>query len=727
MWKKFPFYQQHDSLDCGPACLRMVSAYYGRKFSAHTLRQKSFIDRQGVSILGLNEAAQTIGMRSLAVRIPHSKLDDIPLPCIAHWQNNHFIVVHKIKRRKVYVADPAHGLLTYSRGEFVRGWVTNQNSDGVLLLLEPTPDFFSQPKEPSTNKTSILFLLGYLLGHKKAFGHIITLMFGATLLQLALPFLTRAIVDRAIPSQNISLLIAILGAQFMLFIGRTTGDFLRSRLLLHIGTRINIAIISDFLEKLMKLPLSFFNKKTIGDLLQRVNDHYRIEGFLTSTLLGVLFAVIQLLAFGAALAILNQPIFWVFLVGSLLNTIYVLFFLKWRRNLDYKRFTQLSNNQSMLIQLIRGMPEIKLNGGESQKQWQWQQIQENLYGINIESLKLGQLQQGGAGLIGDLKNIFIVFLAATAVIWGDLTLGSMMAIQYIVGQLNMPIMQLIGFVQAAQDTQLSLERLKEVHDIAEEDLGGRKLAKIPPRQNIAIKDSSFSYGGPAATPALTHISTIIPGGKTTAIVGHSGSGKTSLLKLLLKFYRPLEGKIMIGNLELEDLCSSAWRKQCGVVMQDGYIFSDTIARNIAISGEEIEGEKLFGALKVANIYDFVQTLPAGVDTKIGNEGLDLSQGQIQRILIARAVYKDPAYLFFDEATNSLDTTNERVIMNNLHHFFRGRTVLIIAHRLSTVQKADQILVLERGEIIEQGTHNELILAGGAYYQLVKDQLEIEGS
>lgn len=722
-FRRFPVYKQLDAMDCGPTCLRMVARHYGKTYSLQSMREKSFATREGVSLLGLDEAAETIGMRTLAVRMPYDKLDKVPLPCIAHWKHNHFVVVHKFNKDKVHVADPAHGLLTYTRKEFLRGW-RKKGNEGILLLLEPTPAFYLEDDESQRDTTSFRFLLKYLSVHKKTLAGVTGLMFLGTLLQFGLPFLTQAVVDIGINNRNLNFVYAILIAQFMLYVGQAVASFTRSRILLRVGTRINISIISDFLAKLMRLPLSFFDTKMIGDLLQRINDHYRVETFVTSTILSTLLSLVQLVAFSIALVLQNSLIFTVFLIGSLLYAIWILFFMKKRRELDYKRFDQLSENQNTLIQLIRGMPEIKLNSAEKQKRWEWQEIQEELFQVNVDSLVLGQYQQGGGQFINQLKNILISFLAARAVILGDITLGNMMAIQMIVGQLSGPVMQLLSFTRAAQDASISLERLGEIHNREDEDTGKAKRSAFLAGRSFSIQRLTFQYEGPHSPYVFKELSLNIPAGKVTAIVGPSGSGKTTLLKLLLKFYEPTEGRVLLGNTDLGQVDSRWWRQQCGVVMQDGYLFSDTIARNIALSDEEVDEEKLIAALEIANIRELIGSLPLGYDTKIGQDGHGLSRGQKQRILIARAVYKDPAYLFFDEATNALDASNERTIMERLQNFYRGRTAIVIAHRLSTVKKADQIVVLDEGRILEKGSHAALTALRGAYFNLVKDQLEL---
>jgi len=726
---RFPFYPQLDATDCGPTCIRMIAKHYGKSYSLEYLRERSFLTRDGVSLLGISDAAESIGMRSLAVRIPYEKLkEEVPLPCIAHFHQNHFVVIYKIKNNKLYVADPAHGLLTYSKEEFLKGWkssVKDGKSEGVLLLLEPTPDFYQKEDEGKKDKAGFKFLFSYLLTYRKFIIQLFLGMFLGSLLQLVFPFLTQSLVDFGISNQNIGFVYTILLAQLMLFFSRTSVELIRNWILLHIGTRINISIISDFLIKLMKLPISFFDTKMIGDILQRIADHRRIENFLTSTTLNILFSLINLIVFSIVLAIYSVKIFIIFLIGSIIYTVWILIFLKKRRELDYKRFSQLSDNQSNLIQLITGMQEIKLNSCEKQKRWEWEHIQAKLFKINVKSLSVNQFQQAGTLFINELKNIVITFLAAKEVIYGNMTLGMMLAVQYIIGQVNSPIVQLLGFIQTTQDAKLSLERLGEIHNKDEEENPNEeKISIFQEDKSIYINSLDFQYEGPYSEYVLKRLTMQIPSGKITAIVGASGSGKTTLIKLLLKFYDPIHGEIKLGNTNLTNLSSRLWRQKCGAVMQDGYIFSDTIAKNIALGDEKIDRSKLLHSVRVANIQEFIESLPFGYTTKIGRDGHGLSQGQKQRILIARAVYKNPKYLFFDEATNALDANNERIIMENLEEFFEGKTVIIVAHRLSTVKKADQIVVLDRGKIVEQGSHAELTKLRGVYYNLIKNQLEL---
>jgi ATP-binding cassette, subfamily B, bacterial len=728
--QSFPFYRQLDAKDCGPTCLQMIAKHYGRNYSLDNLREKCYITREGVSLLGISEAAEGIGFRSMGVRISFKQLrNESPLPCIVHWNQEHFIVVYKVSKEKVYVADPAHGKVIYTYNEFIKCWASTQEQStpqGICLLLEPTPDFFEQSGD-SLDKTSLRFLIKYLRPHKKFIGQLIIGLLAGSILQLIFPFLTQAVVDIGINTQNLRFIWLVLIAQLVLFASSLSVEYIRSWILLHISTRINISIISDFLIKLMKLPIRFFDSKMTGDILQRVEDHSRIERFLTSQSLIFLFSIFNIIVFGIVLAIYSLKIFSIFIIGSALYILWVLAFMKKRRDLDYKRFAQMSNEQSNLIQLITGMQEIKLNHCERKKRWEWERIQARLFKINIKSLSLNQYQHLGALFFNETKNILITIIAATSVLHGSITLGAMLAIQYIIGQLNSPIDQMVNFIHAAQDAKISLERLGEIHNKDDEEITDEnKLTELPENKSLSVNALSFQYEGPNSPKVLDNIDLIIPENKTTAIVGTSGSGKTTLLKLVLGFYEPVAGSIEIGANRINNYNQSWWRSNCGVVMQDGILFSDTIANNIAVSDERVDKKQLLYAVQVANIREFIESLPLGYNTRIGQDGIGMSQGQKQRILIARAVYRDPEYIFFDEATNALDANNEKVILENLKNFFRGKTVVVVAHRLSTVKGADQIVVMDKGRIVEAGDHQTLIKNKGEYFNLVKDQLELGG-
>jgi len=726
--QRLPFYHQLDGKDCGAACLKMIAAFHDKKFSIQYLRELAHISRLGVSLLGISNAAEKIGMRTLAARVNYHMLAaDAPLPCIVHWNQNHFIVVCKIKKGKVFVADPAVGYVKYSKEEFCKGWYGsfyNDDTEGVLLLLAPTPDFYKATEEGKTNKATISFLFKYLKPHKNLLFQLALGLASGSLLSLVMPFLTQALVDYGINDKDINFVYLILIAQIMFFVGRTSISLIRSWVMLHMSTRISIALVSDFLIKLMKLPVSFFDTKNLGDILQRIRDNDRIKSFLTSSSLDIVFSMFNLALYSFVMLYYNLELFLIFFAFTIIYVAWIIFFLSKRKQIDYRNFNQSAANKGNEVQLIQGMQEIKLNNCERRKRWEWESIQIRLFKVQISSLTLEQVQGTGSSFINELKNILITFWTAKEVIDGSMTLGMMMAAQQILGQLNAPVMQLVQFVRNAQDAKISLERLGEIHNKDDEDQDQGQVVNLPERKTIRILNLCFRYEGPDSEIVLKKLNLVIPQGKTTALVGASGSGKTTLLKLLLKFYEPESGEILIGDTSLRNIDSQEWRSKCGVVMQDGFIFSDTIAGNIAMADEDVDVEKLVQAADTANIRDFIESLPQNYNTRIGPDGLSLSQGQKQRILIARVIYKDPEILFFDEATSSLDTKNEREITNRLIAMGREKTLVVIAHRLSTVKNADQIVVLDQGTIKEIGSHLELTKQKGLYYELVKDQLEL---
>jgi ATP-binding cassette subfamily B protein len=725
---KFPFYKQHDASDCGVTCLRMIARYYGRHYSLEYLRELAYLDREGASLMGISDAAEKIGFRTLGVKTGLSRLQsDIPLPCVAHWKQTHFVVIYRIANKQVYIANPATGKEKIAEEEFLDSWISdvvNNEPQGVLLLFETTPDFYKREGERA-NRSGFGFLYGYLAQYRRLLWQLCAGLLLGSIIQLVFPFLMQALVDKGVLLNDFDFITLILMAQGMLFLSQVAVEFIRGWILLHIGTRVNINLVSDFLIKLMRLPMSFFDSKMTGDLLQRIYDNERVERFLTSSSLVTLFSLVSLVVFSAVLLFYNPTIFIVFFVAALLYFGWVALFMARRRNLDNRRFEQMAENQSTLIQLVNGMQEIKLHNAERQKRWAWERIQARLFRINVKYLATDQVQRAGAAFINEGKNILITVISATAVINGDMTLGMMLAVQYMIGHMNGPLESLVQFMLAAQEAKISLERMNEIHQRPEEEpVDSDKVTVLPSNGDLVLQSLSFRYGGPHDPWVLRGVNAVIREGKVTAIVGTSGSGKTTLLKLLLNFYSPTEGSVRLGDLNLANVNNRLWRSQCGVVMQDGFIFNDSIARNIALGEEHIDRRRLLYAAKVANIQTFVESLPLGYNTKIGADGTGLSQGQRQRILIARAVYKDPQYFFFDEATNALDAYNERVIMHSLEHVFRNKTVVIVAHRLSTVRAADHIIVVEKGEIVEQGTHDQLTRERGAYYHLVKNQLEL---
>lgn len=729
-------------MDCGPTCLRIIARHFGRSYSLAFLRDRSYITRSGVSLLGISEAAESLGLHTQGVRLTWEQLrDEAPLPCIIHWNGNHFVVVYKIKKKKswftflkkitsddiVFISDPAHGLLSYTREEFLQRWISSKEpvgNNGISLLIETTPDFYKDKKE-SKDKLKLTYLAGYLRPYTKFLIQLMLATLTGTLLSLVFPFLTQSIVDYGIGNSDLAFITMVLVAQMVLTLGQAINGLIRSWIMLHVTTRISISLIAGFLTKLMRLPISFFDTKMIGDIMQRIGDHSRIQTFLTGSLINIVFSIFTLVMYTVVMAGYHIGILGIFYLGSIAYILWILLFLKKRRELDYKRFQQSSASQSNIVQLVNGMQEIKLNNCEQKKRWEWERIQAQLFKVSVKNLTLNQNQQIGSTFIDQAKNIVISFLTAKAVVAGDMTLGMMMAVQYIIGQLNAPIQQFIGFTQAAQDAKISLERLGEIHNRDdEESYEDNKIVEIPQCQELSLKNVTFQYEGPHSEKVLNDVNLKIPANKITAIVGMSGSGKTTLVKILLGFYELAQGQVELNGVPLKKYSPGEWRRKCGVVMQEGYIFSDTIANNIAVADEVPDEKMLKKAIEMANIKEFIDSLPMGLKTRIGTDGHGLSSGQKQRILIARTVYKDPDYIFFDEATNALDAKNERIIMKNLDRFFKGRTVLVIAHRLSTVRKADQIIVLDEGKVTEQGTHQTLIVAKKNYYGLVKDQLEL---
>ena len=714
-------------MDCGATCLRMVARHHGRFYSLEYLREITFIGKDGVALIDISDAAEKIGMNTLAAKVGWDRLvDGLPLPFIAHWRQQHFVVVYEITPQCVRVADPAAGKVKLTKAEFLDGWasdVIEGEKHGIILLLETTPEFYEREGD-KVDKSGFRFLFTYLKKYRRLLIQLIVGLLLTSLLQLVFPFLTQTIVDVGINNKDVGLIKLVLLGQVVLFMSYTSVEFIRGWIMLHIGTRVNISLVSDFLIKLMKLPPRFFDSKLTGDLLQRINDNHRVEQFLTSSVLSTSFSLINFVIFGFVLYFYNPTIFYVYLFFTVFYIVWIFLFLSKRKELDYKRFDQMAENQSNLIQLISGMNEIKLHNAEKQKRWQWERIQAKLYRVSIRYLALEQWQRAGASFFNELKNILITFIAAKAVTEGTLSIGGMVAIEYIIGQLNSPLEQMVHFIQMAQDAKISLERLNEIHSKDDEDGKTERLNVLPENGDLFLENVSFQYGSHHSPMVLKDMSLKIPKGQTLAVVGASGSGKTTILKLLLNFYQPTEGFVKLADVSLNNIQNRVWRERCGVVMQEGYIFNETIAKNIALGDEHIDKKKLLQAVKVANIQGHIESLPLGYNTKIGDDGVGLSQGQKQRLLIARAVYKNPEYIFFDEATNALDAYNELIIMDNLKEFFVGKTVVIVAHRLSTVKHADNIIVLEKGEIIESGNHDELTRDRGAYYNLVKNQLEL---
>ena len=723
---------QSDSMMCGITCLQMVCKHFGREVSLRTLSKLCVATSEGVSMLGVNEAANKLGLRTMCARTDFDTLSKATLPCVLHWNQNHFVVLYKVRKGRIfYVADPGKGLVKYNLEEFGKHWVSTASQGeekGIAMFLEPTLEFYSHKvdnEEEDGSPRSFQFLFGYIKQYRKYFGQIVLGLLVGSLLQLILPFLTQSIVDVGIKNQNIGFIWLILLGQLMLTISRTAIDFIRRWLLLHISLRINISLVSDFFIKLLKLPMSFFDTKLMGDLMQRMGDHSRVNSFLTQQTLSIVFSLFTFVVFSIVLLSYNWLIFAIFMLGSLLYGGWLALFLRRRKVLDYELFEQQAINNNKTYEFITSMQEIKLQDCEQRRRWEWEDVQADLFGVQMKSLKLQQTQEAGSIFINELKNIVITVVAATAVIHGQLTLGMMLAVQYIIGQLNSPVEQLMSFFYSVQDVRISLERINEIHRMDDENgKQGLETSVKEEDKGIDLENVNFKYDPHALKTIIDDVSLTIPKGKVTAIVGASGSGKTTLIKLMLGYYPVLGGQINIGGTDVNTLNKKWWRRQCGVVMQDGVIFSESIARNIAVDDKEIDKQRLQTAAEIACIHNYVMGLPLKYNTKIGRDGVGLSQGQKQRILIARAVYKNPDYIFLDEATNSLDANNERMIVEHLDEFYKGKTVVIVAHRLSTVKNADQIVVLDKGKVVEIGNHEELTANRGAYYNLVKNQLEL---
>ncbi len=695
----FPFYKQHDSMQCGIACLKMVCRFYHKIYSSQYLSKICGSTTEGVSMLSIKKAASNIGLESECEKIDINSIKRIKSPCILYWNQNHFVVLYKVKKNRFYIADPGKGLIKYNIEEFKKHWVSTQSDGeekGIAMFLEPTPAFYEKKmdEEPKEER-SFKFLFGYIKQYRKYFGQIVLGLLVGSLLQLILPFLTQSIVDVGIKNQNIGFIWLILLGQLMLTISRTAIDFIRRWLLLHISLRINISLVSDFFIKLLKLPMSFFDTKLMGDLMQRMGDHNRVNSFLTQQTLSIVFSLFTFMVFSIVLLSYNWLIFAIFMLGSLLYGGWLALFLRRRKVLDYELFEQQAINNNKTYEFITSMQEIKLQDCEQRRRWEWEDVQADLFGVQMKSLKLQQTQEAGSIFINELKNIVITVVAATAVIHGQLTLGMMLAVQYIIGQLNSPVEQLMSFFYSIQDVKISLERINEIHRMDDEN-GKHGLETSVKEENngIDLENVNFKYDPHALKTIIDNVSLTIPKGKVTAIVGASGSGKTTLIKLMLGYYPVLGGQITIGGTGVNTL-NKKWDK-----------------------------ERLQRAAEIACIHNYVMGLPLKYNTKIGRDGVGLSQGQKQRILIARAVYKNPDYIFLDEATNSLDANNERMIVEHLDEFYKGKTVVIVAHRLSTVKNADQIVVLDKGKVVEIGNHEVLTAKRGAYYNLVKNQLEL---
>jgi len=743
---KFPFTHQLGARDCGPACLKMVAEYFGQNYALDYLREKCHITKVGVSLLGISEAAEAIGLHSIGAKMEIGQLQEIvqEAPVILHWKENHFVVVYKApkpgKNGIYHIADPAAGFITYTEEEFKEQWIgmkpeavseierysgNGGKQIGYCLLLEPTPAFYNEPQSDGLkHPTDLRQIWKYFVPHKKIFIQLLIGMIVSSGIMLVAPFLTQALVDKGIHKQDLNFIYLILAGQLALFAGGSIADIIRSKLLLHMGTRINISMVSDFLAKMLRLPIAFFERHITGDLMQRMNDHHRIESLLTVSSLNTVFSLINFIVLSVVLAVYHLPIFLLFLLGSSLGLGWMILFLMKRKKIDFRFFDLYSKESNKVIEIMTGMQDIKISNSMKQKRWEWEAIQGNLYKLKIKSLTIAQFQNIGSAIFKQGTSILITFLAAKGVIDGQLSLGTMFAITMIVGQLSSPLEHMHELVTSLQDARLGMDRINDVMIQKDEDPEDEAaIQAIPDQEDIRLQQITFGYGSEQLEPVLKNISIEIPAGKVTAIVGASGSGKTTLMKLLLRFYDAKHGTILLGGINFKNLHHGAWREKCGVVMQDGQLFSGTIADNIAM-GHEKDFNSILKASRIANCDEFISSLPMGYMTEVGSEGIALSAGQTQRILLARAVYKNPSYLFLDEATSSLDANNEKTVIENLNTYFEGRTVVVVAHRLSTVKNADQLIVLDKGEVVEIGSHLELTYKKGVYYTLVKNQLDL---
>ena len=725
LYRRFPVEYQLDSLDCGPASLKMIAKYFGKYYSLQSLRDRCGITKEGVSLLDLSTGAESIGLHTLALRCTIEELHDkIPLPAIIHWQGNHFVVVYNIDRKHIWVSDPMKGRIKYTLADFRDGWYVKGEKQGVLLAVEPTADFSTSKLEREQQRNSMISLLHYFTPYKGNFMLIFFIMLVVTLLQAILPFISKAVIDVGIGTSDIKFINMVLIGNIMILVSVMVFNVMRDWILMHITARVNIALISDYLIKLMKLPVTFFENKLLGDILQRAQDHERIRSFIMNNSLSLIFSAFTFVVFSIILLLYNWVIFAIFAFGSIFYVTWVLLFLKVRKKLDWQYFELISRNQSYWVETVSAIQDIKIYNYERSRRWKWERIQAGLYQVNKRVLTINNMQDLGAHFIDNVKNMMIVFFCATAIIHGEITYGIMISTQFIIGMLNGPLIELIRFVVSAQYAKISFLRMNEIRQLDDEDelLSIGKSTILPENKDIILENVMFQYT-PNAPLVLKNVFLKIPEKKVTAIVGGSGSGKSTLLKLLVRLYKPSYGEIKLGGINIMAINLKQWRNICGVVMQDGKIFSDSVVNNIVLDDEKVDRKRLMECCRMAQIIDEINSMPKGFDTLIGERGRGLSGGQKQRLLIARALYRNPEYLFLDEATNALDTINERKIADALDSVFTNRTVVIIAHRLSTIRNADQIVVMDDGIIVEVGNHKSLMERKGLYYKLVNSQSE----
>ncbi|APU97930.1 ABC transporter ATP-binding protein [Sphingobacterium sp. B29] len=725
-FKRFPFEIQMDKMDCGPTCLRLIARYYGRFYPINFLRELCGTTKEGISIINLIHAAEKIGLKSRGVKCTLAQLQhDVPLPVVVHWKDSHFLIVYKVDRKYFYVSDPSAGLVKHPIKTFVKSWYKSTTKKGVVIGFEPDGNFFDLHQEENfRRKKSFNTIFQYFKPYRLSIINLFIVMLFVTGLQAIIPFIARSIIDIGISTQDMNFVNIMLFANIAILLATTLSNAVRDWIVLHLTSRINISLISDYLVKLMKLPIGFFENKMIGDILQRAQDHQRIKDFIMGNSLNLIFSGLTFIVFAVILVTFNTFIFWVFVSGSVIYFLWIFGFLAIRRRLDTNYFGLMAKDQSYWVETITGMQDIKVNNYETQKRWKWENLQARLYKVNLKLLSITNYQNLGGQFIENLKNVAITIVCAKAVIQGEMSFGIMMSTQIIIGMLNAPIQQFIQFIISAQFAKISFARINEIHGLEdEEQVGSFNETILPQGKDIVLKSLYFQYA-PKNPYIVNGVNLVIPHGKVTAIVGDSGSGKTTLMKLILRLYSQNHGEIYLGNLNVNNIPLHYWRSKCGVVLQDGKIFNDTVINNIVLGDDNIDIERLEKALEAANIREEIEDMPKGYKTMMGEQGRGLSGGQKQRILIARALYKNPDYLFLDEATNSLDSRNEKRIVEALDKIFREKTVVVIAHRLSTIQKAHQIVVMRDGKVAEIGSHDLLMERKGHYYQLINSQISL---
>lgn len=721
---RFPVEYQMDSQDCGPACLKIIAKHFGKFYSLQSLRDKCGITKEGVSLLDLSTGAESIGLRTLAIKCTiDDVVNSVPFPAIIFWKDSHFVVVYHANKKYIWVSDPAKGRIKYTHEEFKKGWYQKGAKQGVLLAIEPTAEFKDSKAEREQRKNTFSSILKYFTPYQRNFILIFVIMLLVTALQGMLPFISKAVIDVGIKTSDVNFINMVLIGNISILLSVMIFNVIRDWILMHITARVNIALISDYLIKLMKLPVTFFENKLLGDILQRAQDHERIRSFIMNNSLSLIFSILTFVVFSIILLIYNAIIFYIFISGSILYAGWVLLFLNIRKKMDWEYFELLSKNQSYWVETVSSIQDIKIYNYEKHRRWKWEEIQARLYHVNKRVLAITNAQNLGAQFIESIKNMGIVFFCATAVIKGEITFGVMISTQFIIGMLNGPLVQFINFIVSAQYAKISFLRINEIKQLEDEEelLSVGSTTILPENKSLILDNVNFQYT--ANSPLVLHnIYLHIPENKVTAIVGGSGCGKSTLLKLLVRLYKPSYGDIKMDKMNVNAINLRQWRSMCGVVMQDGKIFSDTILNNIVLDDEHIDYEQLRKVCRIAQIEDEINAMPKGFETNIGENGRGLSGGQKQRLLIARALYRNPQYLFLDEATNALDTINEKKIVEALNNAFLQRTVIVVAHRLSTIRNADQIVVLDKGYIVEVGNHDSLMERKGHYFQMIASQM-----